>query len=68
MICLARGLDDHNPDLSAASRLIGDSIPPMRIMTVELRFRDRVQREHDNHYGGLAPGTTELSPGLLDHI
>lgn len=28
-----RGLDDENPDLTAASRLIGDSIPSMQIQT-----------------------------------
>ncbi|KAI9927897.1 hypothetical protein ASPWEDRAFT_29289 [Aspergillus wentii DTO 134E9] len=49
LICLQRGVDDsYNIHAS-----VDDDIPPFRIMTVELKYSQQAQKEHDLLYGSL---------------
>ncbi|KAL2833308.1 hypothetical protein BDW59DRAFT_156812 [Aspergillus cavernicola] len=57
-LCLARGSDDPlDPTTVTPGVLfprIGDEIPPMRLMTVELQYSPAVQKLHNASYLALA--------------
>ncbi|KAL4981348.1 P-loop containing nucleoside triphosphate hydrolase protein [Aspergillus falconensis] len=52
MLCLGRDADDPLPGGTEGST-IGDDIPPVRVMTVEVRYDPRSQMEHDRFYAPL---------------
>jgi hypothetical protein len=50
---MQRSMDDRVVDQSGKIVVIGSEIPPIRVMTIELRYFEEDQRSHDIAYWGL---------------
>lgn len=65
MICLARCADDDAGGLVLA-KTIGDDIPPVRVMTIELKMWDHLQKTHNAVY--FQDLVDHLHTGAVEHM
>ncbi|KAF9893927.1 hypothetical protein FE257_008898 [Aspergillus nanangensis] len=67
-VCLARKMDDVICSSEGAQGMIGDMIPPIRIMTIDIQFSERLQQYHDKEYFNMIFGLhsgANINPGSL---